>query len=49
MYADGGALITLNDYRELLYRYNPEVSIDTYYAFLSHYGERNNKRLQDAS
>ena len=49
MYADGGALITQNDYRELLYRYNPEVSIDTYYAFLSHYGERNKKRLQDAS
>lgn len=39
LYANGCELITADGYKNLLYRYNPEVSYDTYVQFLSHYGD----------
>ena len=39
LYADGTKLITDEEYQNLLWRYNPDVTIDTYNEFLEHYGD----------
>ena len=45
LYEDGCQLITDDGYKSLLYRYNPDVSYETYVDFLSNYGDRIIERI----